>query len=58
MVRHVYAGGRTFTSIGALKMAIQAAWADLSLEYLQIPLNSMPNRMLEVISNHGGRSYH
>jgi hypothetical protein len=58
MARHVYSGGRTFTSIGALKLAIQAAWTDLSLEYLQILLNSMPNRMLEVIRNKGGRIHH
>jgi hypothetical protein len=58
MARSVYANGRVFTSIPLLKMAIQEAWMDISLPYLNNLLNSMPNRMFEVIEHQGGHTHH
>ena len=58
MARSVYANGRVFTSIPLLKIAIQEAWMDISLPYLNNLLNSMPNRMFEVIEHQGGHSHY
>jgi hypothetical protein len=46
----VYANGRTLSSITSLKLAIQARWNQITLPGLNVLLNSMPNRMFELIS--------
>jgi hypothetical protein len=58
MAKHVYADGKTFTSIGNLKIAIQLAWEAISIEYLNSLLDSMPNRLFEVIGSHGGHTHY
>jgi hypothetical protein len=58
MARIVYANNRSFTTIPALKMAINAAWEEISLPFLNNLLNSLPNRMYEVILNHGHHTHY
>jgi hypothetical protein len=58
MARCVYADGRTFASIANLKIAIQEAWYDISIVYSNSLLNSIPNRLFEVIGSHGDHTHH
>ncbi len=53
MSRMVYAGGKQYDSIPELKVAISAAWANLSGEYRQNLYNSMNNRVNEVVLQRG-----
>ena len=54
LVRSVYAGGKQFSTVAALREAIRAAWADISFETLGKLTNSMKNRMFELIAKQGG----
>jgi len=58
MVRDVYAHGRQYNTLRELKTAIQAAWAKLSLDTLRNLINSMKNRVFEVILNGGGITHY
>ena len=49
----VYAGGKQYDSIPELKVAISAAWANLSGEYRRNLYNSMNNRVNEVVLQRG-----
>ena len=54
LCRLVYHNGRQFRSISELKAAFQTAWAKTSQESLNHAINSMPDRLAEVIANGGG----
>jgi transposase len=58
MARIVYAYNRSFTTIATLKIAINAAWEEISIPLLSNLLNSMPDRMYEVILNQGGHTHY
>lgn len=49
----VYANGKQYTRIMDLKLAIQIAWANLSVNSIQSLYNSIPNRLKDVISRKG-----
>jgi len=53
MSRMVYAGGKQYDSIPELKVAISAAWANLSGQYRQNLYNSMNNSVNEVVLQRG-----
>lgn len=51
--RRVYLNGRQFQSVDELKSAIAEEWQKITVKELQNLINSMPNRVFEVISKHG-----
>ena len=53
IVRQIYAGNKQYSSVSELKVAISDVWRGLSLETLQNHVNSMPNRIFEVIRSGG-----
>jgi hypothetical protein len=53
LVRDVYADCRQFNNVNQLKEAIQRAWDRAPLDRLVHLVNSMPNRMIQVIERHG-----
>lgn len=54
MVRRVYADNRQFQTVDELKQAILEAWDSIETEVLQNLINSMPNRIFQVIQRSGG----
>jgi hypothetical protein len=54
LARKVYANGKQFDNVVDLKTAVQEAWNDIGQEYLDNLVESMPNRVAEVIFKHGG----
>lgn len=56
LARRVYANGRQFSNVRSLKMAIEDCWAAFTNTDLQPFILSMPDRIFEVISNHGGNT--
>lgn len=58
LVRKVYKDGRQFSSISELKSAILDAWDDLGPETFQKLVQSMPNRVFEVIRANGGQTHY
>jgi hypothetical protein len=54
IVRHVYANNRQFQSIEELKLAIVEAYLNISQETLQNLVNSMANRISQVINRNSG----
>lgn len=53
IVRRVYANGRQFDNVGSLKAAVVKAWQDLPSEILRNLVDSMKNRIFEVINKNG-----
>ena len=53
LVRAVYANGRQFENVQSLKQAILEAWEEIPHETLQKLIDSMKDRMFEVISKNG-----
>lgn len=53
LARKVYAGGRQFSTVQALKDQIVKSWDEIELKDLQKLISSMPNRIYEVILNQG-----
>jgi len=53
LVRIIYAENKQYKSVAELKQAILAAWNGLSLETFQNHINSMPNRIFQVINRNG-----
>lgn len=51
--RKVYGGGKQYGSTNELKLAIEASWKEISQNEVINLFNSLPNRMFEVITNHG-----
>lgn len=56
LARRVYANGRQFDCVGALKQKIEEEWSNLDGNILQNLINSMPKRIFEVILNKGGHT--
>ena len=52
--RVVYADGKQFDSVEALSNAIVCAWNSIPQSRLENLINSMPNRLAQVIQNRGG----
>lgn len=53
MVRRIYAEGRQYATVYELKSAISEAWGNIEKAVLQNLVNSMPNRMFQVINRNG-----
>lgn len=53
LVRDVYRNGKQYNSVPELKEAILKAWVKVEKATLQKLIDSMPNRIYEVISNKG-----
>jgi hypothetical protein len=54
LARHVYAGGKQFSSIDELKISVIRCWEEIEKNLLETLTNSMPKRIYQVIYNHGG----
>lgn len=52
----VYANGRQFDTLLQLKTAIQEEWANIDIAVLQSLVDSMPQRLADVITARGGRT--
>lgn len=53
LVRAIYANNTQYATVAELKTAILAAWEKLTLKTLQNHVNSMPNRIFQVIQRNG-----
>jgi hypothetical protein len=53
LVRTIYAENKQYQTPAELKQAIWAAWNGLSLQIFQNHVNSMPNRIFQVINRNG-----
>lgn len=58
LARKVYENGHQFSSSSELKRKIQQAWSQISTSTLQTLINSMPDRLFEVIKNNGGNTHY
>jgi transposase len=56
LVRRVYADGRQFETVGDLKASIQEEWTKIEAEVLEKLINSMQNRVFNVILKNGGQT--
>jgi predicted transcriptional regulator len=53
LVHKVYANGRQFNNIKDLIQAINECWEDISIDVLRKYINSMPNRVFQLILKNG-----
>ena len=53
LARQVYAGGRKFQSVEELRKTVSREWAKIPQAEFQNMINSMPNRIFEVILGDG-----
>ena len=53
LCRKVYAGGRQFNTVAELEVAVRNSWREIRIETLEALVNSMPNRVFEVIRCQG-----
>jgi len=54
LVRKVYKNGTQFETSDSLKVAITAAWAEITIEDRKALIESMEQRIFDVIQNRGG----
>ena len=54
LARSVYAESRQFSSVNQLKDAIEHEWSKITQAQLENLVNSMKNRLVEVLKNKGG----
>lgn len=54
IVRRIYADAKTYDSVNSLKVAISEAWEQLEPTVLKNLVDSMSNRVFEVINKNGG----
>jgi transposase len=54
LVRTLYAENKTYTTEDELKKAIRVAWNQLSLQTLENHVDSMPNRIFQIINRNRG----
>ena len=54
MVRRIYMNNRQYNSVRDLKEAVVAAWEEIDEDTTTNLVQSMPDRMFEVIVNAGG----
>lgn len=53
IVRAIYAGNKQYITVTELKQAILRAWNNISLQKFQNHVNSMPERIFQVIQRNG-----
>lgn len=53
LVRRIYAEGKQYATVDELKAAISEAWENIEKSVLQNLVNSMPNRVFQVINRNG-----
>lgn len=58
LARQVYAGGRKFQSVEELRKTVSQEWAKIPQAEFQNMINSMPNRIFEVIQKSGGWTHY
>jgi transposase len=58
LVRRVYENGKQYGCVNELKHAIEEAWEECPQEYLNKLINSMPDRIFEVIRLNGGKTHY
>lgn len=58
IVRQVYKNFKQYNSINELWNAVQDAWYEIEPEYLQNLINSMKNRIFEVINVNGSQTHY
>lgn len=56
MTRAVYPNGKQYDSVRELEVAIKTIWREIRLSTLESLVNSMPNRMIAVLENRGGKT--
>lgn len=56
LVKNIYANGKQYENINQLKQAIVSAWSKCPMSYLKDLVNSMQDRIYQVIMNHGGKT--
>lgn len=55
LARRVYVNGRQFATVGELKTAIKEEWSKIGEDILHTLINSMSNRVFNVILKNGGQ---
>jgi hypothetical protein len=55
LVRKVYSGGKQFLTKEDLKKAIIKSWDEINVSELHNLVNSMPNRIFEIINGNGNK---
>lgn len=58
LARKVYAKGRQFTTVEQLKDAIRKEWTNVPVLELHKLINSMPDRIFEVINKDGASTHY
>ena len=58
LVRRLYAENRQFETVQDLRVAVQEAWNHVAGETREKLVESMPNRIFELISRKGGVTYY
>jgi hypothetical protein len=56
--RKVYSNGRQFNSISDLKQAINESWEEIEVSTLKKLIDSMPNRIFELITKKGSKTHY
>lgn len=56
LVRLVYQGGRQYKTVQELEVAINNSWREIRIGTLENLVNSMPNRVFEVINKNGKKT--
>ena len=54
LARRVYANNRQFQSIRELRNAITTFWGEIDMNLLKKLVDSVPNRLCQVINRNGG----
>ena len=56
--RKVYEGGKQYDDVPSLILAIENAWAEISLDLIKSFYDSIPSRIYELIKQHGGNTHY
>ena len=56
LVKQIYANGRQYDHLSDLKEAVQQAWTNIPLSYLQQLINSMKDRVYDLIQKKGRKT--
>jgi hypothetical protein len=56
LTRQVYAGGRQYATVEELEVAINNSWREIRTQTLENLVNSMQQRVFEVINNNGSKT--
>lgn len=58
MVRTVYADNKQYGNVQELKRAVSSAWNEIQVSTCRSLVESMPNRLFELIENKGGPTHY